>query len=112
MAARVNSSNLVDSRDRHREFGDSPGSRALAIVNARALADIMPMAEAINLMTIAMQELSAGMVTAPERWGMSVGPDGKLVLMPGVIPHIGAFGLKVLSLFPDAATNGLHGHQG
>ena len=112
MAGQIKSSNSVDSLDRQREFGESPGSRALAVVNARALADIMPMAEAINLMTIAMQELSAGMVTAPERWGMSVGAEGKLVLMPGVMPHIGSFGLKVLSLFPNAAANGLHGHQG
>jgi ornithine cyclodeaminase/alanine dehydrogenase-like protein (mu-crystallin family) len=112
MAGQVKSSNLVDSLDRHREFGEIPDSRTLAVVNARALADIMPMAEAIDLMTVAMQELSAGMVTAPERWGMSAGPEGKLVLMPGVMPHIGCFGLKVLSLFPNAEANGLHGHQG
>jgi hypothetical protein len=54
MAGQIKSSNSVDSPDQHRQFGEAPDSRALAVVNARALADVMPMAEAINWMTIAV----------------------------------------------------------
>ena len=112
MSGRDISSELANAADSNEERGDNPSSRTLAIVNARALTEIMPMVEAVNLMTIAMQELSAGMVTAPERWGMSVAAEGKLILMPGVMPSIERFGLKALSLFPNAAAHGLPGHQG
>jgi ornithine cyclodeaminase/alanine dehydrogenase-like protein (mu-crystallin family) len=84
----------------------------LAMVNALALADIVTMADAIELIATAMQEISGGMVTAPERGAVSVAPRGALVLMPGAMTHINRFGVKVLSLFPAAARDRLPGHQG
>jgi ornithine cyclodeaminase/alanine dehydrogenase-like protein (mu-crystallin family) len=90
----------------------APQSQALAMVNTLALADILSMSDAIELMTTAMQELSSGLVTAPERGGMAVAPTGTMVLMPGTMPNIRRFGVKVLSLFPSAASSNLPGHQG
>jgi ornithine cyclodeaminase/alanine dehydrogenase-like protein (mu-crystallin family) len=88
------------------------GRPVLAIVNALALADIVSMADAIELMSVAMQEISRGGVTAPERGAVAIAPKGKLILMPGAIAGINRFGIKVLSLFSDAASNSLPGHQG
>ncbi|MEA3149661.1 MAG: hypothetical protein QOD56_600 [Gammaproteobacteria bacterium] len=86
-------------------------SNTLAMVNARALADILSMPDAIELVTTAMREVSDGMVVAPERGGVAVG-NGTLVLMQGAMTHINRFGVKVLSLFPPAASSLLPGHQG
>jgi ornithine cyclodeaminase/alanine dehydrogenase-like protein (mu-crystallin family) len=86
-------------------------ANTLAIVNARALADILSLPDAIELVTTAMREVSNGMVVAPERGGVAVG-KGTLVLMQGAMTHIDRFGVKVLSLFPAAASNHLPGHQG
>jgi ornithine cyclodeaminase/alanine dehydrogenase-like protein (mu-crystallin family) len=82
------------------------------MVNALALTEILSMADAIELTTTAMRELSNGMVTAPERNGVAVAPLGTLVLMPGAIANIRRFGVKVLSLFPSAVDTSLPGHQG
>jgi ornithine cyclodeaminase/alanine dehydrogenase-like protein (mu-crystallin family) len=90
----------------------APQSHALAMVNALALADILSMTDAIGLMATAMQELSSGLVTAPERGGIAVAPVGTLVVMPGTMPNIRRFGVKVLSLFPSTASNNHPGHQG
>lgn len=87
-------------------------SRSLAVVNAEAVADILPMREALEVVTAAMLELSDGLVDAPERWAMSVAPAGMMGLMPGSMTQIGRFGIKVISLFANAAEHGLSGHQG
>ena len=88
------------------------GSHSLAMINALALKDILSITEAIELIATAMQELSSGMVVAPERSGIPVTPQGTLVLMPGAMTHIHRFGVKVLSLFPPSPGNNLPGHQG
>jgi len=90
----------------------SNDSRLLAIVNAAALAEMISLAEAIDLVSLAMQELSTGLVKAPERSVLSVVPRGKLALMPGAMPHITRFGIKTLSIFPAEARSGLPSHQG
>jgi ornithine cyclodeaminase len=87
-------------------------SHVLAVVNALALADIVSLSEAIELVAEAMLDLSNGLVVAPERTGVQVAPEGKLVLMPGATARINRFGLKALSLFSTAASHGLPGHQG
>jgi ornithine cyclodeaminase len=88
------------------------GTSALALVNTAALAEIVSMADAIELTAAALKEISSDLVSAPERNGVPVAPEGKLVLMPGAMAHLNRFGLKVLSLFPNAADHGLPGHQG
>jgi ornithine cyclodeaminase/alanine dehydrogenase-like protein (mu-crystallin family) len=86
--------------------------RLLAMINASALADILSMADTIELMTTAMQDISNGFVDAPERRALPIASNQQLVLMPGAMAHIGRFGVKVLSLSSAAANYGLPGHQG
>ena len=59
-----------------------------------------------------MRDLSAGRVIAPQRTVMTVNPATRLGLMPGAMPDIGRFGLKVVSLSSDAPKYGLPSHQG
>jgi ornithine cyclodeaminase len=92
--------------------GAESTSPVLAVVNALALADIISMPEAIELVTQAMLDLSNGLVSAPERTAVQVAPAGKLALMPGAMAGINRFGLKALSLYSTAASHGLPGHQG
>ena len=90
----------------------SSDSRLLAVVNAAALAEMISLPEAIDLVTLAMQELSQGLVIAPERSVIPVGPRGKLALMPGAMAHIARLGIKTLSIFPPEARDDLPSHQG
>jgi len=90
----------------------SDDSRHLAIVNAAALEEMISLPEAIDLVSLAMQELSTGLVSAPERSVLSVGPSGKLALMPGAMAHITRFGIKTLSIFSPESRNDLPSHQG
>ena len=87
-------------------------SRLLAIVNAAALAEMISLSEAIDLVSLAMQEISQGLVSAPERSVLPVGPRGRLALMPGAMDHITRFGIKTLSIFSPEARNDLPSHQG
>jgi alanine dehydrogenase len=68
--------------------------------------------EAIDLVSLAMQELSQGLVSAPERSVVPVGPRGKLALMPGAMAQIARFGIKTLSIFVPEARDDLPSHQG
>lgn len=90
----------------------SNDSRLLAIVNAAALAEMISLPEAIDLVGVAMQELSQGLVNAPERNLVPVGPRGKLAFMPGAMTRIGRFGIKTLSIFEPEAREDLPSHQG
>jgi ornithine cyclodeaminase/alanine dehydrogenase-like protein (mu-crystallin family) len=90
----------------------SDDSRHLAIVNAAALEEMISLPEAIDLVSLAMQELSTGLVSAPERSVLPVGPRGKLALMPGAMAHITRFGIKTLSIFSPESRNDLPSHQG
>jgi ornithine cyclodeaminase/alanine dehydrogenase-like protein (mu-crystallin family) len=91
---------------------NQPPPELLAVVNSRAVAESISMSEAIDLVTLAMQELSASLVTAPERKSLTVSPEGKMVLMPGTMSHIQRFGVKTLSLLETASEWGLPSHQG
>jgi ornithine cyclodeaminase len=91
---------------------NQPPPGYLAVVNSRAVAELISLSEAIDSVTLAMQELSAGLVTAPERKGLAVSPQGRMVLMPGSMSHIQRFGVKTLSLLATASEWGLPSHQG
>jgi len=89
-----------------------PAHQMLAVVNSTALADVISLSEAIDSVTLAMRELSSGLVVAPERNGIAVSAHGKMVLMPGTMSHIQRFGVKTLSLLTTASQWGLPSHQG
>src|ERR1700744_69997 len=59
-----------------------------------------------------MRDLSAGRVASPQRPIWAVIPATRLGFMPGAMPGIGRFGLKVVSLSSDAPKFGLSSHQG
>jgi len=70
------------------------------------------MKDAIAIVDAAMRDLSAGRVVSPQRTVMSVNPATRLGLMPGAMPDLGRFGIKVVSLSSDAPKYGLPSHQG
>ena len=84
----------------------------LQIINAPALEALVSMADAIAIVDSAMRDLSSGRVVSPQRTVMSVNPATRLGLMPGAMPDLGRFGLKVVSLSSDAPKYGLPSHQG
>ena len=84
----------------------------LLVINRAALPGIITLAETIEIVDQAMRELSAGLVAAPERTVMSVSAATRLGLMPGAMPSLSRFGVKVVSLSADAASFGLPSHQG
>ncbi|HUO02554.1 MAG TPA: hypothetical protein VMU31_07230, partial [Rhizomicrobium sp.] len=89
----------------------APASKLL-VINSAALPEIITLAETIEIVDQAMRELSAGLVAAPERTVMAVNAGTRLGLMPGAMPSLSRFGVKVVSLSADAESFGLPSHQG
>jgi ornithine cyclodeaminase/alanine dehydrogenase-like protein (mu-crystallin family) len=86
--------------------------RSLIVVNASLLNKLVSMQEAIEIIETATRSLTANKAVVPQRWGMPVGKDGLMVMMPGAVPTTERFGLKALSLFGAEARAGRPGHQG
>src|SRR5215469_12350398 len=84
----------------------------LLIINQAALQESITLAETIEIVDLAMRELSAGLVAAPERTVMAVNAATRLGLMPGAMPSLTRFGVKVVSLSSDAPHFDLPSHQG
>jgi alanine dehydrogenase len=84
----------------------------LMVINGAALQDVITLAETIEIVDQAMRELSAGLVTAPQRSVLPVNAATRLGLMPGAMPSLARFGIKVVSLSADAPNFGLPSHQG
>jgi ornithine cyclodeaminase/alanine dehydrogenase-like protein (mu-crystallin family) len=84
----------------------------LTILSGADVRRLMPMEEAIELMSRTMVAVSAGEAVNPLR-SVTALPGGKglMGLMPGALPQAG-FGLKALSLFPDNPAAGLSSHLG
>ena len=86
--------------------------RKLILINPAALDELVSLNDAIAIVDMAMREFSTGQVGAPQRAVMTVNPATRLGLMPGTMPGLGRFGLKVVSLSSDAPKFGLSSHQG
>lgn len=84
----------------------------LLVLNRDAIHEAITLAETIEIVDRAMRELSAGLVAAPERSVMAVNAGTRLGLMPGAMPSLDRFGVKVVSLSADAPCFGLPSHQG
>lgn len=87
-------------------------TRKLILINPAALDELVSLNDAIAIVDMAMREFSTGQVGAPQRAVMTVNPATRLGLMPGTMPGLGRFGLKVVSLSSDAPKFGLSSHQG
>ncbi len=86
--------------------------RKLIFINRAALDELVSLNDAIGIVGAAMRDFSAGRVNAPQRAVMTVNASTRLGLMPGTMPDLGRFGLKVVSLSSDAPKFGLPSHQG
>ena len=91
----------------HSRSPDTP-----VLISGADLIELVSLEAAIELVDGAMRKLSAGDVSAPQRWAVPVAANGKLGLMPGVLKHPALFGVKVLSMFETGPTSGLPSHQG
>lgn len=74
--------------------------------------DLLPMDAAIGIVDQTMRAVSAGAVTMPLRNVMPVGGGNMLGVMPGAVAESGAFGVKLVSLFPNNPAAGHSSHQG
>lgn len=82
---------------------DAPASGNLAIINGATLTALVPMKDAIELVSQAMIDLSDSRVIAPERWAVALTGDNRLGIMPGAMSDRGCYGVKLISLFPSQA---------
>lgn len=86
--------------------------RKLTLINEAAFRELVSLLDGIEIVDMAMRDLSAGLVGAPQRTVMPVSPVTRLGVMPGSMSGIGRFGLKVVSLSSVAGQFGLSSHQG
>ena len=69
---------------------------------------LVPMAEAIELVGLAFQDLSAGRALSPIRTPLAVRPGtGTTLVMPAYVPSAAALGVKVVSVFTGNPALGL-----
>jgi ornithine cyclodeaminase/alanine dehydrogenase-like protein (mu-crystallin family) len=69
-------------------------------LNKADLKALVPMRQAVELMKVAFQELSAGRAQAPLRSVVEVNDDpSAMLMMPGFVPASSALGFKMVSFF-------------
>jgi ornithine cyclodeaminase len=88
------------------------GKRKLILINKAALDELVSLQDAIAIVDAAMRDYSAGQVGSPQRTVLNVNAETRMGLMPGTMPGLGRFGVKVVSLSSQAPNYGLYSHQG
>jgi len=80
----------------------------MRILSRAEVKRLVPMPRAIELVSLAFQDLAAGKAQSPLRTPLSVaaGP-GTTLVMPAYVPGIAALGLKVVSVFGQNPARGL-----
>jgi len=74
----------------------------MLILNRSELKSVASMVDAIELMKVAFQELSAGNAISPLRTPIEVGGDlGISLFMPACVPASAALGMKLVTVFPQ-----------
>jgi ornithine cyclodeaminase/alanine dehydrogenase-like protein (mu-crystallin family) len=86
--------------------------RKLILINKAALDELVSLQDAIAIVDAAMRDYSAGQVASPQRTVLNVNPATRMGVMPGTMPGLGRFGVKIVSLSSDAPKFGLYSHQG
>jgi ornithine cyclodeaminase/alanine dehydrogenase-like protein (mu-crystallin family) len=86
--------------------------RKLILINKAALDELVSLQDAIAIVDAAMRDYSAGQVGSPQRTVLNVNPATRMGVMPGTMPGLGRFGVKIVSLSSDAPKFGLYSHQG
>ena len=79
---------------------------SIRIVSSAQVARLLPMADAIPLMARTFEAVSAGRAQLPLRMAVQApAPQNRLGVMPGCLDEPGALGVKVVALFPNAASH-------
>lgn len=85
----------------------------ITVLNQDEVREILPMDECIEVMEAALASLARGEVLLPLRQ-ITWLPDGRsaLATMPAYAGHLGAVGVKVITVFPENEGTELDAHQG
>ena len=84
----------------------------MIVLSQSDLAELLPMATAIEVVGKAMVEVSAGRATLPLRSIMPLQGNDRMGVMPGAMVDPPAFGMKLISLFPGNPDAGYSSHEG
>jgi ornithine cyclodeaminase len=80
----------------------------MLVLTREDVRSLVPMEQAIDLVRLAFQDLSAGRALSPLRTGLAVIPGtGTTLVMPAYVPSASALGLKVVSVFAGNPARGL-----
>src|SRR4029450_13105789 len=83
------------------------------LVDQAGVARLLPMADCIEAMEGVLAALARGEAALPLRQVLPVGAPGDFfATMPAALPHLGAFGVKSISVFPGNHGSALDAHQG
>lgn len=85
----------------------------ITVLNQDEVRELLPMGECIDVMEAALASLTRGEVILPLRQ-ITWLPDGRsaLATMPAYAGHLGAVGVKVITVFPGNEGSDLDAHQG
>ncbi|MGH2683565.1 MAG: ornithine cyclodeaminase family protein [Actinomycetota bacterium] len=85
----------------------------ITVLNQDEVRELLPMRECIEVMDAALRSLARGEVLLPLRQ-ITWLPDGRsaLATMPAYAGHLGAVGVKVITVFPGNEGSELDAHQG
>ncbi len=84
----------------------------MIILSTEDVAELLPMGEAIEIVSAAMVEVADGKTTLPLRSIIPVGDGNFMGMMPGVMQDPACYGIKLVSLFPNNPKFGFSSHQG
>ena len=85
---------------------------SLLVLSQRDVESLLDPHELIGALATAMEDLSAGRASVPNRVAASVEEHGGLLAaMPGYVPSLGALVAKLVTLFPGNADGALPTHQ-
>jgi alanine dehydrogenase len=84
----------------------------MIILSTDDVAELLPMGEAIEIVSAAMVEVAEGKTTLPLRSIIPVGDGNFMGMMPGVMQDPACYGIKLVSLFPNNPKFGFSSHQG
>ncbi len=88
-------------------------SATLRVISGAEVRRLLPMADCIALMERVLADVSAGRTFNPLRGALPLGLRGdRFGMMPGALEEPACFGIKLLSLFPGNAAQGLSSHLG
>ena len=84
----------------------------MKVIGAAAVEALLPVADCVEVMDVAMRALSNGQVLSPLRTVLPLVGANAMGVMPGAMLEHGVFGTKVLALYPGNGALGLPSHAG